>query len=206
MGSIPTLGSMIDERFIFFGLMLNFIGTASYLIDTITGKVKPNKVSWFLWALAPMIAFAAEIKQGVGLAAWMTFAVGFSPLLIFLASFINRKSFWKMQQIDLICGALSILGIFLWYITKVGNIAILFSIMADGTAAIPTIIKSYKEPESESYSVFFLAAMSAFITLMTLKTWDFAHYGFPLYILLVCVLITVLVKFKIGEKVKLFAD
>ena len=78
--------------------------------------------------------------------------------------------------------------------------------MADGTAAIPTIIKSYKEPESESYSVFFLAAMSAFITLMTLKTWDFAHYGFPLYILLVCILITVLVKFKIGKKVKLFAD
>lgn len=197
---------MIDERFVFLALLFNFIGTFSYLVATIKGKVKPNKMSWFLWALAPLIAFSAEIGQGVGLAAWMTFAVGFSPLLIFLASFVNKKSFWKISNLDLVCGTLSILGIVLWYVTKVGNVAILFSIIADGTAAIPTIVKSYKEPESESYSVFFLASLSALITLLTLKTWDFAHFGFPVYIFFVCSLLTLLIKFKIGKRIKLFAD
>src|SRR5918992_4551489 len=31
------------------------LGALSYLIDTLKGKVQPNKVSWFVWALAPLI-------------------------------------------------------------------------------------------------------------------------------------------------------
>ncbi|MDP2363456.1 MAG: hypothetical protein Q8M94_06755, partial [Ignavibacteria bacterium] len=70
---------MIDERYIFIGLALSFLGSVSYLLDTIKGKVKPNRVTWFLWALAPLIAFSAEVKQGVGMASLMTFMVGFNP-------------------------------------------------------------------------------------------------------------------------------
>lgn len=197
---------MIDERFVFLGLALNFIGTFSYLVETIKGRVKPNKVTWFLWAVVPLIAFSAEIKKGVGLASLMTFMVGFGPLLVFLASFINRKSFWKAQTLDYICGAISLVGILLWYITKEGNVAILFSIIADGTAAIPTMIKSYKAPETESYNVFLLSAISALITLLTIREWNFAHYGFPLYIFLICIILTSLIKFKIGKKVKVFRN
>lgn len=59
---------MLDANFVFAGLFLNIIGAFSYFLDTIKGKVKPNKVTWLLWALIPLIAFAAEVKQGVGLA------------------------------------------------------------------------------------------------------------------------------------------
>lgn len=40
---------MIDEKFIFVAVVLNLAGGLSYLIDTLKGKVKPNKVSWLLW-------------------------------------------------------------------------------------------------------------------------------------------------------------
>lgn len=57
---------MIDEKFVFLAVILNFLGSLSYLIATIKGEVKLNKVTWFIWALAPLIAFAAEISLGVG--------------------------------------------------------------------------------------------------------------------------------------------
>lgn len=194
------LTCMIDERFVFLAVAFNFFGSLSYLIDTVKGKIKPNKVTWFLWALAPLVAFAAQISQGVGLSSLLTFMVGFGPLLVFIGSFVNKKAQWKITNFDLICGALSILGLLLWGITRVGNIAILFAILADGLAAIPTLVKSYQAPETENYKVFLLAMIAALITLLTIKQWDFAHFAFPLYIFSICFIFVLLIKFKLGKK------
>lgn len=192
---------MIDERFVFLAVTLNLYGGLNYLIDTIKGKVRPNKVTWFLWALAPFIAFVAEIKEGVGISSLMTFIIGFNPLLIFLASFINKKAEWKITKFDLVCGALSLVGLILWNLIRSGNIAILFVLIADGLAAIPTIIKSYKEPETENYRVYFWAGISGVITILTIKIWNFAHLAFPLYIVLISLILALLIKFKLGKKV-----
>jgi len=190
---------MINENFVILGAVLNLVGGGSYIIDTLKGKTKPNKISWFIWALAPMIAFYAEIKQGVGIQSLMTFMVGFMPLLVFISSFMNKKAYWQLGTLDIICGTLSVIGIILWQITQIGNMAILFAILADGVAAVPTIVKSYKEPETESGTVFLMSAISAVITMLTFKLWNFEHYAFPAYIFGICVLLYSLIHFKWGK-------
>lgn len=190
---------MLNPNFVILGALIGFIGGLSYIIDTVRGKVKPNRVTWFLWALAPLIAFVAEIKVGVGIQSLMTFMVGFSPLLVFLASFVNKESTWKLRRFDFICGGLSLLGLSLWYVIRNGNIAIVFSIFADGLAAVPTLVKSYFFPESESYHVYLASVISAAITLSTIETWNFAHFGFPLYILILCTIFVILIKFRAGK-------
>lgn len=191
---------MIDERFIILGTVLGLFGVVKYLIDLFKGKARPNRVSWFMWAVAPMVAFFAEIQQGVGLHALLTFSVGFNPLVIFLASFFVKKAQWKITKFDIWCGVFSLLGLSLWALTRVGNVAIFFAILADGLAAIPTIVKSYKAPETESWTIFFLGLVNAGITLLAIKAWDFAHYGFPLYIFAVNVVFVLLIKFKLGKR------
>jgi hypothetical protein len=190
---------MLNPNFVILGVLINLLGSISYIIDTLKGRIKPNKVSWGLWAVAPMIAFAAEIKQGVGIQSLMTFMVGFSPLLIFIASFFNRKSYWKITKFDLICGSLSVIGLILWYITKNGNAAIIFSIFADLTAGIPTLIKSYNFPETENYLEFASSFLSALITILTLRIWSFEYSGFPIYILVFDLLAFILIKFRLGK-------
>src|SRR4030042_5490917 len=112
---------MLPQVFVIIGTLIATLGSVGYLIDTIKGRIKPNKVSFLLWSIVPFIAFAAQIKQGVGLEALVTFKAGFLPFLIFIASFINKKAKWQLTKIDFICGALSLLGLTLWLITKVGN-------------------------------------------------------------------------------------
>lgn len=192
---------MLDERFNILALIIALIGGGSYLIDTLKGRIQPNKVSWFLWIIAPTVAFLAEIKQDVGLPSLLTFAAGFIPLLVFISSFVNKKSYWKIEKFDLACGALSILGLILWQTTQIGNLAIIFSIIADAMAAMPTIAKSYKEPESESSFAFFAFFISSIITLLTISNWTFANYGFPIYLLFLDGVIFVLIKFKLGRKI-----
>lgn len=191
---------MINENFVILGALINLLGAFSYIKDTIAGKVKPNRVSWGLWTVAVMIAFAAEIRQGVGIHALTTFMFGFTPLLIFFASFMNKQSYWKLTKFDLFCGALSVIGLVLWFVTKVGNIAIAFSIFADLMAGIPTLIKAYKYPETENWIEFMSSFVSAIILMLTLKIWRFEYYGFPLYILLFDLAAVLLIKYKLGRK------
>ena len=193
---------MIDQNWIYLGAALNLIGSVTYVVATVKGKTKPNRVTWFLWALAPLIAFGAMVGEGVSpLDGLMTFMVGFGPLMIFIASFVNEKSVWKITKFDVICGGLSVLGIIAWELTRTGNIAILFSVLADGLALLPTLVKSWKEPETENYVVFMNGAISAMITLLALKTYNFEHVAFPVYILAACSLLFVLIKFKIGPTI-----
>jgi hypothetical protein len=194
---------MINQNFVIVGAIIAAAGSLSYLIDTLKGRVKPNRVSFLLWSLAPLIAFFAEIKQGVGIQALMTFIVGFLPLTIFISSFVNKKAVWNLTGFDLICGTLSIIGLVLWYITKSGNIAIIFSILADALAAMPTVVKSFNYPETESAWPYFASTISAILTLLTVKVWNLANIGFPLYIVLITLVIFSLVQFKLGKQIRL---
>ncbi len=122
---------MINENFAYLGIIIVSLGGLTYFYKTLKGEVQPNRITWILWALAPLIAFAAQIKQGVGIQSWITFVYGFVPLLVLLASFINKKSYWKITKLDLVFGFLSLVGLILWQITGVGNVAIAFRIIAD---------------------------------------------------------------------------
>lgn len=194
---------MINEKFVLIGALLNLTGSTTYALSTVKGKTKPNRVTWFLWATAPLIAFSAQLDQGVIWQSIMTFMVGFGPLLIFLASFVNRKSYWKITQLDITCGLISVLALVLWLVTGKGNIAIAFSILADLLAGVPTLIKAFHQPETEHHSVFRNGALSAVITLLTIKHWTFANAGFAVYIFLICIVLYALIRFRLGKRLAL---
>ncbi len=191
---------MLHPNFVILGTLIGSAGSFAYVWGTIKGKIKPNRVSFLLWSIAPMIAFAAQIQQGVGLESLMTFSTGFLPFLTFLASFTNKNAEWKLTKFDLACGALSVAGLVLWLITRVGNIAIIFSIVADGLAALPTLVKAYKSPETEIAWPWLAPCIGVVLTLLTLKEWTFANSGFIIYIFILDLMIYGCVQFKLGKR------
>lgn len=183
---------MLNQNFVILGGLVNLTGISRYVIDTIKGGTKPNRATWLLWAIIPFIAFSAELKQGVGLLSVMTLVIGVGPLIVFLASFADRKSYWKLDNFDKACGVLAFLAIVAWIATSNGDLAIVLSMLAHFLACIPTLIKAYKKPETESSIVYMTGVTSTAITLLTIKHWSFANFGFPLYIMLisiVCILV-----------------
>jgi hypothetical protein len=188
---------MFNQLLVILGIFLNATATLVYVVDTVKGKVQPNKATYFLWSIAPLVAFASQLSQGVGIQSLMTLSVGLFPLTVFIASFLNQKAFWELSKFDYVCGLLSLIGLILWYITKIGNIAIVFSIFADFLATLPTLVKGYKHPETEIGWPWLLAAISGLFTLISIEKWDFAHYGFPLYYLVTMLTLFVVIHFKI---------
>jgi len=87
---------MISENFVIVAVIINALGSLSYVIDTLKGKIKPNKVSFLLFGLAPFITFAAQIKQGVGIQSLLALTTGLFASSTFVASFFNKKAYWKI--------------------------------------------------------------------------------------------------------------
>lgn len=189
---------MISEQFVYVAALFSLLGGVTYLIDTIKGKIKPNKITWFLWSLTPFIAFSAEIHQGVGLQSLSTFVVGFYPLLIFIASFINKNAVWKISFFDICCGAISLSILLLWYFLKSGNIVIIASIASEIFAAMPTIVKAYIAPKTENCTSYILGGMAGLITLLTINDWCLAEISFPLYLMILNFSIFFIIRYKLN--------
>jgi hypothetical protein len=176
---------VISVNWVYVGSAIGALGTAVYLRDTLRGTTKPNRVTWLLWAVAPLLAAAVELDQGVGLRALPTFMVGFMPLLVFLCSFHNRESVWKIRRIDYACGGMSAVGTLVWLVTRNGVLAISAAIVADFLAGVPTLMKSWTHPETETVHTYIGAVISMVILLLTIDHWTFDVAAFPIFI--VCV-------------------
>lgn len=172
------------------GAAIGLIGSLFYVKDTLFGGTKPNRVSWLLWVIAPMIGTAASLSAGVTWAALPTFIAGFGPLLVLIASFATKKAYWKLEKFDYLCGLFSILALILWLITKNPSIAILFAIAADALAAVPTIVKGWKHPKTESSYAYAPSIINALTAFTVITTWTFPEYAFPAYLVVVNIILT----------------
>lgn len=161
-------------------------GASLYIRDTLTGKTKPNRVSWSLWAMAPLIGTTAALSAGADI--WATsriFLSGFTPLLVFLASFINPQSYWKLTLFDLLCGVFSVLALIVWLITDAPVVAILLAAIGDGFASLPTIRKAWKFPETETGIAYFTGLIAVLLVLPSIPKWDIQNSAFQIYLLTV---------------------
>lgn len=182
-------------------VITSLTGSVAYIRNTLAGKTQPNRVSWFLWGTVPMLGVAAALSLGAD--PWATariFIAGLVPLIIFCASFVNRKSFWKLTHFDYFCGGIAVFAIALWGLADSPRLAILFFAIADLFASLPTLIKAWKYPETETGFVFLMGFFSVLITIPAIPVWNIENSAFQIYLLLVNFLLALFVYRKLFKK------
>ena len=165
--------------------IISFSGGFAYIRDIIRGKSTPNLVTWGLWGLTPMIAVGAALSAHAD--PWATvriFMSGFSPLLVFLAGLFLSKSYWKLSKFDYACGVLSIVSLIAWLLAGSPLTAILLAAIADLFATLPTIIKAWKHPETETLYTYIVGLLTASIILPAIPVWNIENSAFQIYLLL----------------------
>jgi len=176
---------------VFVAAFLSLLATYVYIRSMFRGGAKPNRVSWLMWSIAPFIATAAAVSNGVGWAALPVFMSGFSPFLIFSASFVTKKAQWKLGKFDVFCGLLSALALLLWLVTRDPNVAITFAIASDGLASIPTLTKAWRYPETESGWAFAVGVFNASTSFVAAPIWTFSQIAFPAYLIAINLMLVI---------------
>ena len=160
-------------------------GSAAYIRDTLAGKTKPNRVSWSMWALAPLIGTAAALSAHAdGWATIRIFLAGFLPLIVFMASFINPQSYWKLTLFDFLCGACSVLALVVWGVADSPRMAILLAAIGDGFASLPTIRKAWSYPETETGLVYIASFVGVLLIIPSIPVWNIENSAFQVYLLI----------------------
>lgn len=180
---------MLLEKIAYITVLIQLIGVSFYIRDMFRGTTKPNLVSWTVWALAPLIGSWLSVKAGAGLSVLPVFMAGFNPILVIIIALIVKKGYWKITSLDIICGILALFALVIWIFTRNFSLSIMFAILSDFLASIPTLIKSWKFPETETSSAYVGGIIANILGLFIITNWTFPIYSLGVYFIAMNLLI-----------------
>ena len=187
-------GISLAHWLVIISAILSLSGSVAYIRDMFCGKSKPNLVTWGLWAFAPLIATGAALSANADI--WSTvriFMAGFGPLLVFIFAFIVPQSYWKLSRFDYACGILSLIALGAWLGANSPLLAILLAAIADLFATIPTVIKAYKYPQTETLYTYFIGLFTASIVIPAIPIWNIENSAFQIYLFIVNITLLMMV-------------
>ena len=164
--------------------IIAMLAVIPYVKDILHGSTRPNIVSWFLWVLLLSISIFAQYSAG---ASWsLLFLIGdlVGTSIIFILC-LAGYGYGKYGWIEVVCFSLAIIAIVSWQLTNQPILAIVFSIIADAMASVPTIVKAYRDPWSEDASQWLIIGVASILAILSTTIWNPANIIFPAYLLLV---------------------
>ncbi len=147
-----------------------------------------------MWALAPLIGTFAALSSDADIwAASRIFLAGFLPLIVFIVSFMNKASFWKLTFFDVACGICSLLALIAWGLIGLPIYAILLAIIGDAFAALPTIRKSWSHPETETGITYVTCLISLLFIVPSIPVWNIENSGFLIQLIIQNIILVIAV-------------
>jgi len=189
---------MLPEQIVYLSILISIPGLFFIIKDILKGKTRPNLVTWFFWTLAPLVGTFLQHKAGAGLSMLPVFLAGFFPLIVFIVALTKRDYYWKITIFDISCGVFAFISLILWILTHNPAISLLFAILSDGFAAIPTLVKAWKFPETETAAGYVPGVLNNILGLLVIKNWNFSIYSFGIYFI---ILNTTLIAFIWRDKI-----
>ncbi len=175
---------MLPSGVAYITILTSLIGGFLYIKGTFKGETRPNRISWLIWFLAATTASFVQFANGASASFIPIFMAGFIPLVVLIASFKNKNSYWEAGVLEYTCLFLAVCSLIAFFILKTGVLATVFAILADGLGFIPTYVKSWKEPKTENLGPFVSGIFNPFISIMTLNVFSFNTIGFAVYLFL----------------------
>lgn len=156
-----------------------------YSIRTWQRKIQPNLTSWSLWSLIGLALLLTYKNSGAEANVWPA-VFGFTNPLLITALVLWRYGGWTkpdtVEKICLVTGILSI-GMWLWVreSKELSQYALYTAIIADGFAAIPTIVFVWKTPTGDRPLAWLLFAFGYGFAMFAITDHTFANYALPLW-------------------------
>lgn len=160
------------------------LGGLPYLNDIHKKRANPHVLSWFGWAFITALGAFAMLAEGSVWAVAILFANTGLCLLIALYSIVRKVGVWSTGIQDFIFFGIGVIGLVLWQILDMPVLALVCAIIADLCFGVPTIIKTFKDPSTETPFVWLTATISGFLSLFALQNFSFHEVAYPLYLFL----------------------
>jgi hypothetical protein len=184
-----------------FGILsaiFTFGGLVPYFLNIHKKEIYPHNLSWIGWFFITFVGGVAMLYDGGGWSSIIIFANSLSCLIVVIYSIYKKVGVWSTTSFDYIFFILGILGVILWQTFNMPIIAIACAVIADLAFGIPTIIKTYKNPKSETYIAWLSCSLAGLLSLFAIKSFSLSLFLYPLYLFIfdTTILLIILLKNK----------
>jgi hypothetical protein len=142
---------------------------------------RPVVSAWILWLGIGALLFVTSFQAG---ARWGT------TLLPILMGVINpavivflsiRYGEYKWGKLDTVCVVICVVTVIIWQTTESPVLGILGGVLADMIAAIPQVIKSWKDPKDEPLFPWAMFSFASALNILAVGEWVIQYWIFPVY-------------------------
>jgi hypothetical protein len=158
------------------------VGAGPYIRDIVNKKIHPHVLSWLGWAFITGLGASAMYAEG---STWLAVIVGANTitcLSVVIFSLVAKVAVWKSSKYDSLFFTLGIIGLILWLTLDLPVLALVCAILADFAFGIPTILKTYNEPSTETPFAWSMSTLSGLLSLFAIQTFAFYEVAYPIYL------------------------
>jgi len=182
------------EIFGYISGILMILSVIPYTRSILKGNTKPQRMTWLIWTILTLIAFFSQLAKG---ASWSLFVTAGDMIAILVTFIFSIKygvgGFRKIDILSLIGALVSLL---LWYLTKEPAIALFLIILIDIIGANLTIIKSWKNPETENWICWAMCGVGGLFGIFSVGSFNLILLAYPIYICLINSIMAIIVIFR----------
>ena len=160
------------------GIVLVIVGQIPYVIDVLKKKTTPHFYTWLIWSITTIIIFLGQVTAGAGAGAWITGVNG--GMTIFITLLALRYGTKDVRPVDTFFLCLALFGIVLWMLTSDPLYSVVLSSIIGVVAYLPTIRKSWKDPQSETASLYGISFVRHFLSIFALSSYNITTIIYPL--------------------------
>ncbi len=171
--------------------IITIISYFPYIKDIFLRKTKPHAYTWLIWGITQGTAAVAIISGGASFSS-LSFIIG-TILVLFVFILSLRYGFRDITKFDKVMLFLAFLAIAFWLFLDVPYISIVLVSFIDIIGYMPTIRKTYKKPESETYSFWFAMVVVNLLILFSLQKYNILTFLYPSVLLFMNAIVLILI-------------
>jgi hypothetical protein len=159
--------------------VISLVDPIPYIRDILRGRTRPHRGTWLIWSTLGATAFASQLSDG---GSWSLAMIGVQTLtmtLVFLLSI--RGGVGGVGAYDLTMIGAAGLGVVGWLLTDQPVVATVFVVVADSIGVALMLPKTWRDPWSETPSMYMLASVSGVLSAAAVGALDVSLLLYPSY-------------------------
>lgn len=168
------------QLFSILSALIIIAGAPPYFWDILKGKTKPQRITWFIWAVLGVIAFISQLSLHGG---WSLVFIGLDALgsiAVFLLALKYGVGGWTRS--DKAALVIAGIGMIVSVLARQPIIALSGVVLADISGMILTVRKTYKDPDSETTITWLFVGTSALLGALSVGKWQLGLLIYPVYL------------------------
>lgn len=171
----------MQEMFAVISAVLILLAAPPYIIDTLKGNTKPERVTWFIFSVLGLIAFVSQLLLG---ASWTLVFSGLDTLASVLVFGLSLKyGVGGHTKLDITALIIATIGVLIAILAKEPIISLLGVILADVSGMALTIKKAYLDPKSETIITWLLAGTASVFGILSAGEMTVGILLYPVYLM-----------------------